>query len=238
MNHAAIRPYAAASVALLGATLIAVIPAIRPSILNIPTQSPDVELASTADAFDILANALDSNASTDGLLGIANSLDSLLDTLGNPTVNVADTLASDFVADLGVGNEVGTIDGDLNAGFALLDSDLGNLGTALSSGFDTLATDLTSGLGNLGIGGLDTDLTNLGTELTNLLGSGGELGQIDTDIVGIDSDLDLGFRNLFEALTNDLGPLSTISTELSNTGILAGDLSEIYNALLVLIGEV
>jgi hypothetical protein len=51
----------------------------------------------------------------------------------------------------------------------------------------------------------------------------------------VDSDLDLGFRNLFEALTNDLSPLSTIATELGNTGVLAGDLSSIYEALLALI---
>jgi len=62
--------------------------------------------------------------------------------VGNPTVNVADTLATDFVADLGVGNEVGTIDGDLDAGFALLDTDFGNLGTALTTGLDTLGTAL------------------------------------------------------------------------------------------------
>jgi hypothetical protein len=238
MNQAAVRPYAAVGVALLGAGLIGVIPAIWPAVSNIHPQSHAVELASTADAFDVLANALDPSASTDGLLSIANSLDSFLDEFGNPTVNVADTLATDFVTDLGVGNEVGTVDGDLNAGFALLDTDLGALSTALTSGLDTLGTDL----GNLGIGDLDTDLTNLGTELTNLLGSGGvldtELGQIGKDIVGIDTDLDQGFRNLFDALSTDLSPLSTISTELSNTGILAGDLSEIYNALLVLIGEV
>jgi hypothetical protein len=99
----------------------------------------------------------------------------------------------------------------LNAGFALLDSDFGTLETALTTGLSSLGSDLS-------LGSIST-----------------ALGQIDSDIVGVDSDLDLGFRNLFEALTNDLSPLSTIATELGNTGVLAGDLSSIYEALLALI---
>jgi hypothetical protein len=211
MEHTALRPYAAGCAALLGAALIAVIPAVAPSIPHIQAQSPEVALASTADAFLDLANALDPSASTDGLIGVATNLDSFLDLFGTPTVNVVDTLTSDFIADVGIGSEVGTIDGDLNAGFALLDSDFGTLETALTTGLSSLGSDLS-------LGSIST-----------------ALGQIDSDIVGVDSDLDLGFRNLFEALTNDLSPLSTIATELGNTGVLAGDLSSIYEALLALI---
>jgi hypothetical protein len=227
------RPYAVAGIAVVGAAVIAVIPAVVPKLSDIHVQSPAVELAS-ADAFLDLANALDPSASTDGLIGVANNLDSFLDLFGTPTVNVVDTLANDFIADLGVGNEVGTIDGDLNAGFALLGSDLGAFETAVTTGLNALGTDL-------GLGNLETELTSLGTELTNLLGSGGELGQIDTDIVGVDSDLDLGFRNLFDALTTDLSPLGTIATELGNTGIIASDIvtldSDLTTLLLTLIGS-
>jgi hypothetical protein len=216
MNHAAIRPYAAGSVALLGATLIAVVPAIRPSTPNIPTQSPAVELASTADAFDLLANALDSSASTDGLLGIANSLDSFLDTLGNPTVNVADTLASDFVTDLGIGNEVGTIDGDLNAGFALLNSTLTALTTNLEDGLGATGS-IDTGLGNI-----ETELTTLGTTLDTDLGSIltalGGLDTINTSINTLDSDVSDLFNGLETTLTNDVGGVSTTLNDLFGNG--------------------
>jgi hypothetical protein len=235
MEQAARRPYAIAGVAIVGATLIAVTPAVAPKLSNIHDQSPAVELASTADAFLDLANALDPSASTDGLIGVANNLDSFLDLFGTPTVNVVDTLASDFITDLGVGNEVGTIDGDLNAGFALLGSDLGAFETAVTTGLNALGTDL-GGLGNIG-----TELTSLGTDLTNLLGSGGELGQIDSDIVGLDSDLGHGVTALLSALSTDLSPLGTIVTELGNTGIIASDIvtldSDLTTLLLTLIGS-
>ena len=76
MEHAALRPYAGAGVALLGASLIAVIPAAAPALPDLHVQSPAVDLTATADAFADLANALDPSASTDGLLGLANNLDS------------------------------------------------------------------------------------------------------------------------------------------------------------------
>jgi hypothetical protein len=248
MEQAALRPYAVAGVAFVGATLIAVIPAVAPKLSNIHVQSPAVELAS-ADAFLDLANALDPSASTDGLIGVANNLDSFLDLFGTPTVNVVDTLATDFITDLGVGNEVGTIDGDLNAGFALLGSDLGAFETAVTTGLNALNGDLDSGLGvdgflNMGLVNIETELTTLGTDLTGLtggLGSSGELGQIDTDIVGLDSDLGHGVTAILGALSTDLSPLGTIVTELGNTGIIASDIvtldSDLTTLLLTLIGS-
>jgi hypothetical protein len=123
----AVRPYAAMGTALLAAGLIAVIPAVAPTISAIHVQSPAVELTATADAFLDLANALDPSASTDGLIAVANNLDSFLDLFGNPTVNLADTLATDFIGYLDVGSSVNSIpalieglDSDLNTGLSAL----------------------------------------------------------------------------------------------------------------------
>jgi hypothetical protein len=222
MELSARRPHAAAGAAVLAAGLIAVIPAVAPKISATHVQSPAVELAS-ADAFLDLANALDPSASTDGLIGVANNLDSFLDLFGTPTVNVIDTLTSDFITDFGVGNEVAAIDAALTADFSGLDTLISGLDSDLSVPFTTLldeigvlTTDLTGGFS-----GVDGGLSTLDTTL----------GQIDSDIVGVDSDLDLGFRNLFDALTTDLSPLSTIATELGNTGVLAGDLTSLYAIL-------
>jgi len=221
MEHTALRPYATAGVAFLGAALIAVIPAVAPKLSNTHVQSPAVELAS-ADAFLNLANALDPSASTDGLIGIANNLDSFLDLFGNPTVNVADTLATDFIGYLDLGSSLssiqgllGTLDSDLNAGFNALDTaitGLGSLGTSIGT-LDTditgaitaLDTDLTSALSplttiadDLGAGGvLDTDLSSILTAL----GPTGELGTLATDITGVSTTLNDLFGNSGEIVT-------------------------------------
>ena len=226
MELSARRPHAAAGAAVLAAGLIAVIPAVAPQISGIHVQSPAVELTATADAFLDLANALDPSASTDGLIAVANSADSFLDLFGTPTVNVIDTLTSDFITDFGVGNEVAAIDTALTADFSGLDTLVSGLGTSFTTLLDevgVLTTDLTGGFS-----GVDSGLSTLDTTL----------GQIDSDIVGVDSDLDLGFRNLFEALTNDLSPLGTIATELSNTGIIASDIVTLDQDLSTILGDI
>ncbi len=174
----AVRPYAAMGTALLGAALIAVIPAVAPTISAIHVQSPAVELTATADAFLDLANALDPSASTDGLIGVANNLDSFLDLFGNPTVNLADTLATDFIGYLDVGSSVNSIpalieglDSDLNTGLSALDADI-------TGAITTLDTDLATSLSVI-----DGDLSPL-TTIASELGAGGalntELGDILT----------------------------------------------------------
>ncbi len=206
MEQAALRPFAATGIALLGAGVIAVTPLAATSAPLPEVQSPQVELTASADAFALIANALDPTASTDGYLAFANSLDSILDTFGNPTVNVADTLATDFVGYLelpsslaGLEQLLSTLVGDLNAGFTLLDNTLGTLGT-----------DLTTGLGSIE--------TALGT--TNL-----EL-----------SDLNSAIGGLQDALNTDLSPLTTIATELGAAGPLGLELSQIGEQLSTIIG--
>jgi hypothetical protein len=215
MDHVAVRPYVAAGTALLGAALIAVIPVAAPLISHIHPQSPAVELTASADAFLELANALDPSASTDGLLGVANNLDSFLDLFGNPTVNVVDTLAADYVGWLDLGNSLGNITdllttisdilgplgGDITGAITTLDTDITGVITTLdgdiTGAIGTLDSDLSSALGplttianDLGAGGtLATDLSNILTAL----GPTGELGTIATDITGVSTTL----NNLF-----------------------------------------
>jgi trimeric autotransporter adhesin len=201
MEKTALRPYVTTGVALLGAALIAVIPDVAPKLSNIHVQSPAVELAS-AEAFLDLANAVDPSASTDGLIGVANNLDSFLDLFGNPTVNVADTLATDFIGYLDLGSSVnsipgllGTLDSDLNADLIVLDQDFGGY----INGLHTAITDLGNEVGT-SIGGLDTDIT-------------GAIGLLDSD------------------LSSDLSSLTTIADELGAGGALSTDLSDILTAL-------
>jgi hypothetical protein len=212
MEHAVNRPYAAAGIALVAAGLIAVIPAVAPTMSTIHVQSPAVELTSTADAFLDLANALDPSAATDGLIGVANNLDSFLDLFGNPTVNVADTLATDFIGYLDLGSSVNSVPGlletlgsDLTAGFSTLDTDItGAIGT-LDTDLTTAVGDVTTALSplttiasELGAGGtLATDLTDVLTAL----GPTGELGTLATDVTGVSTTLNDLFGGGSEILT-------------------------------------
>jgi hypothetical protein len=230
MENAVLRPYAAVGTALLGAALIAVIPAVAPTISSIHVQSPAVELTATADAFLDLANALDPSASTDGLIGVANNLDSFLDLFGNPTVNVADTLATDFIGYLDLGSSVnsipgllGTLTGDVTAGFTTLETDLGNLGLAFSTAISGLDGDL-----NTGLGVLDSDLAGITTAL-------GGLDTINTSINTLETNIGELFDGLESSLSNDLSPLTDIDTELGGFGLLAGELATISDELATLI---
>jgi hypothetical protein len=230
MENAVLRPYAAVGTALLGAALIAVIPAVAPTISSIHVQSPAVELTATADAFLDLANALDPSASTDGLIGVANNLDSFLDLFGNPTVNVADTLATDFIGYLDLGSSVnsipgllGTLTGDVTGGFTTLETDLGNLGLAFSAAISGLDGDL-----NTGLGVLDSDLAGITTAL-------GGLDTINTSINTLETNIGELFDGLESSLSNDLSPLTDIDTELGGFGLLAGELATISDELATLI---
>jgi hypothetical protein len=208
----AVRPYAAMGTALLGAALIAVIPAVAPTISAIHVQSPAVELTATADAFLDLANALDPSASTDGLIAVANNLDSFLDLFGNPTVNLADTLATDFIGYLDVGSSVNSIpalieglDSDLNTGLSALDADITGaittLDTDLATSLSVIDGDLsplTTIASELGAGGaLNTELGDILTAL----GPTGELGTLGTDVTGISTTLNDLFGGGSEILT-------------------------------------
>ena len=231
MELAARRPYAAAGAALVAAGIIAIIPTVAPTISSIHVQSPAVELAATADAFLDLANALDPSASTDGLIGVANNLDSFLDLFGNPTVNVADTLATDFIGYLDLGTTVnsipdllGTLTTDLTSGFSTLESDIGTdfgtLGTTLSSEFFNLDSDV-----NAGFGALDTDLGSVTTGLDT----------INTSINTLETNIGELFSGLESTLSSDLSPLTTIATDVGGGGVLAGELDSILTALNTLV---
>ena len=212
MAHTALRPYAAVGTAIVGAALIAVTPVVAPALFRMHVQSPEVQLASTADAFADLANALDPTASTDGLIGVANNLDSFLELFGNPTVNVANTLATDFIGYLELGSSVNsipdlltTLTTDVTSGFDTLDADITAAISLLDADFTAALGDVTSALGplatiatELGAGGvLATDLS----EILTALGPTGELGTIATDITGVSTTLNDLFGNGSEIVT-------------------------------------
>ena len=98
----ALRPYAIAGVALLGASMIAVTPMVKlPALPELQTSA--VQLSATeADAFALVINVLDPGAFTNGIsatptdaLGtLAVSLDNLIDPLGAPYITAADNLAT------------------------------------------------------------------------------------------------------------------------------------------------
>jgi hypothetical protein len=227
----AVRPYAAMGTALLAAGLIAVVPAVAPTISAIHVQSPAVELTATADAFLDLANALDPSASTDGLIGVANNLDSFLDLFGNPTVNLADTLATDFIGFLDVGSSVnsipdliGTLTTDLTTGIKTLDFDLGNDFGYLEATFNT------------DIGNLDTDLnTGFGLLNTDLGSVTNGLGTIDADFTGLEANNASLFDGLESTLMTLLNPLNTIATDVGGGGVLAGELDSILTGINTLV---
>jgi hypothetical protein len=231
MEHTALRPYAAVGTALLGAALIAVIPAVAPTISAIHVQSPAVELTATADAFLDLANALDPSASTDGLIGVANNFDSFLDLFGNPTVNVADTLATDFIGYLDLGSSVNSIPGlletlgtDVTTGINTLDFDLGNDLGILEIAFNTDVANLDTDL-NTGFGLLDTDLGSV----TN------GLGTIDADFTALEANNASLFDGLESSLMTLLNPLNTIATDVGGGGVLAGELDSILTGINTLV---
>ena len=225
----ALRPYAIAGVALLGASMIAVTPVVKlPSLPELQTSA--VQLSATeADAFALVINVLDPGAFTNGIaatptdaLGtLAVSADSLIDELGTPYITAADNLATDLLPLLDITNLFSGITTSLSG----LLTDLTNL--------PDLST-LLSELGNLPTA---TDIAN--AVVTALTGADGALTTIETDLTGLPSTLTTDLINALTGtggslatITGDLGTISTelgsISTEL---GTLGTGLNEILGSL-------
>ena len=225
----ALRPYAIAGVALLGASMIAVTPVVKlPSLPELQTSA--VQLSATeADAFALVINVLDPGAFTNGIaatptdaLGtLAVSLDNLIDPLGAPYITAADNLATDLLPLLDITNL-----------FSGITTSLGGLLTDLTNLPDL--TTLLSELGNLPTA---TDIAN--AVVTALTGADGALTTIETDLTGLPSTLTTDLINALTGtggslatITGDLGTISTelgsISTEL---GTLGTGLNEILGSL-------
>jgi hypothetical protein len=230
----ALRPYAIAGVGLLGASLIAVTPVIKPPALP-ELQTSAVQLTAEADAFAVIVNALDPDAFTGGIsatptdaLGeLAVSGDSLIDSLGTPYITAADNLATDLLPLL----DITSLFSGLSTSLSSLLSDLTNL--------PDLST-LLSELGNLPTA---TDIAN--ALVSALTGAGGALTTIDTDLGTITSDL-TGLpstltTDLISALTGSGDPLTTITGDLgtitTDLGSISGELGTIEDGLNELLGH-
>lgn len=204
----ALRPYAAAGVALMGASMIAVTPVVTlPALPDIQTSAIQL-IASEADAFALVFNALDPGAFTNGIaeaptdtIGqLAVSLDNIVDLGGTPYITTADNLATDLLPLLditsllsGVTTSLDSLLTDLanlpDLSMILTDlgnvlTDLGNLPTATD-----IANDVVSDLSST-FTTIETDLTNLPTALVDALtGMGDPLSVIDNDLTAIAGDL-------------------------------------------------
>jgi len=221
----ALRPYAIAGAALLGAGLIAVTPVVKmPALPEIQTSA--VQLTAEADAFALVINALDPGAFTNGIaatptdaLGsLAVSADSFIDTLGTPYITAADNLATDLLPLL-----------DITSLFNGLSTTLGNLLTDLTNLPDL--TTLLSELGNLPTA---TDIAN--ALIAALTGPGGALTAIDTDLTNLPSTLTTDLLNALTgtggSLTTITGDLGTITTDLGSISTELGSLTSGLNELL------
>jgi len=217
MEHA-LRPYAAAGVALLGASMIAVTPVVKlPSLPELQTSA--VQLTAEADAFALVINVLDPDAfangisatPTDALGTLAVSADSLIDELGTPYITAADNLATDLLPLL-----------DITSLFSGLSTTLGNLLTDLTNLPDL--TTLLSELGNLPTA---TDIAN--AVISDLTGAGGALTTIETDLTNLPSAIT---TDLLGALTGPGDPLSTITTDLGNISSELGPIATALQELL------
>jgi hypothetical protein len=214
----ALRPYAAAGVALLGASLIAVTPVVKlPSLPELQTVA--VQLAADADAFALVINALDPDAfsngisatPTDALGTLAVSADTFIDELGTPYITAADNLATDLLPLL----DITSLFNGLSTSLSSLLSDLTNL--------PDLST-LLSELANLPTA---TDIAN--AIISDLTGTGGVLTTIETDLTNLPSTIT---TDLLNALTGSGDPLSVITTDLGN---ISSELGPIATALQELI---
>jgi hypothetical protein len=231
----ALRPYATAGVAVLGASMIAVTPVVKlPALPDIQTSAVQLA-ASEADAFAVLINVLDPDAfangisatPTDSLGDLAVSLDSLIDSLGTPYITAADNLATDLLPLL-----------DITGLFSGLSTTLGSLLTDLTNLPDL--TTLLSELGNLPTA---TDIANaVVSALTGADGAlttiTGDLGTISTDLTGLPSTLT---TDLISALTGSGDPLTTITGDLgtitTDLGGISTELGTIEDGLNELLGH-
>jgi hypothetical protein len=235
MEHA-LRPYATAGVALLGAGMIAVTPVVKlPTLPDIQTSAIQLA-ASEADAFAVLINVLDPGAfangisatPTDSLGDLAVSLDQVIDLGGTPYITAADNLATDLLPLLDITSVFGGVTTALNnllsdltglPDLSTLLSELGNLPTATD-----IANDVVSAL--TGADGALTTIT-------------GDLGTISTDLNGLPStlttDLIAALTGSGDSLTTITGDLGTITTDLgsisSELTTLGGGINEILGHL-------
>lgn len=224
----ALRPYAAAGVALLGAGMVAVMSVVTPPALP-KLQTSAVRLVdSEADALALLANAIDPGAFTNGIsapatdsLGqLAVSVDQLIDLGGTPYITGADNLATDLLPLLDV---TGLLSGVTTSLDGLL-ADLSNL------------PDLSTLLSELGSLPTATDIAN--AVLGALTGAGGALTTIETDLTGLPSTLT---TDLINSLTGSGDPLSLITSDLtsllSTDTTITTDLTTISGELTTITGD-
>ena len=224
----ALRPFASAGVALLGASMIVYTPVVAlPSLPD--SQTFAVQLVDTeADAYAVLFNVLDPGAFTNGITAaptdsigdLAVSLDNVIDLGGTPYITTADTFATDLLPLL----DITSLFSGVTTGIDSLLTDLANL------------PDLTTVLSDLG--SVLTDLSNLPTAtdiaddvVSALTGPSGVLTTIESDITNLPSVLlgDLtGTGDPFNLIETDL--TSLLSTDTIITGDLAtisGDLTSL-----------
>jgi hypothetical protein len=222
----ALRPYAIAGIALLGASMVAVTPGVatQPAVPDLQTTAVRL-VDSEADAFALLVNAVDpgaftngiSSTATDSLGQLAVSIDSLIDLGGTPYITGADNLATDVLPLL----DITGLFGGLSTSLSSLLGDLGNL--------PDLST-LLSELGNLPTA---TDIAN--DVVSALTGPGGVLTTITTDLntlpTTLTTDLIGGLTGTGDSLTTITGDLGTITTDLggisTELGTLEGGLNEL-----------
>ena len=227
----ALRPYAAAGVALLGASMIAITQVVTsPALPDIQTSA--VKLVDTeADAFAVLFNVLDPGAFTDGISAtptdtigdLAVSLDNVIDLGGAPYITTADTLATDILPLL-----------DITSLFSGVTTSLDGLLSDLASLPDltTVLSDLSSVLTELGSLPTANDIAD--DVISALTGTNGALTTIETDITNLPSLL-LG------DLTGSGDPLAVIETDLSSLlttdTTITGDLTTISGELTTITGD-
>jgi hypothetical protein len=240
----ALRPFAAAGVALVGAGMIAVTPVVKlPALPDVQTAA--IQLTATeADAFALLINVLDPGAFTNGISAaptdsigdLAVSLDQVIDLGGTPYITAADNLATDLLPLL----DIASLFSGATTSLDTLLSDLANLPN-LSTVLSDLGTVLTD-LSNLPTA---TDIANdvvsalTGTDgaLTTITG---DLGTITTDLSSlpttITTDLVSALTGSGDALTTITGDLGTITTDLGNISTEIGLLGLGVNDLLLNFG--
>jgi hypothetical protein len=229
----ALRPYATAGVALLGAGMIAVTPVVKlPALPDIQTSAVQLA-ASEADAFALLINVLDPGAFTNGItaaptdsLGdLAVSLDQVIDLGGTPYITAADNLATDLLPLLDIASLFSGATTSLDTLLSDL-ADLPNLSTVLSD-LGTVLTDLSN---------LPT-ATDIADDVVNALtGTDGALTTITTDLTTISGDLSslpsTLTTDLVDALTGKGDSLTTITTDLGSISTELGLIGTGINELL------
>jgi hypothetical protein len=235
MEHA-LRPYAAAGVALMGASMIAVTPVAKPpSVPDIQTSA--VQLTATeADAYALLINVLDPGAFTNGItaaptdsLGdLAVSLDQIVDLGGTPWITAADNLATDLLPLLDITSLFSGVTTSLDS----LLSDLANL-----PDLSTILSDLGNVLTDLGNLPTATDIAN--DVVSALTGTDGVLTAIETELGNLPGTIENDLTGLISGDTVIEMDLSTIITDLSGLSttetLIATDLPDILADLAKLI---